>query len=241
MRNAVIGGTVRAGSSVIADATDTPLLPALLQHHFPRSWRSLVRVKALVDRIASLDAAAAMSQAVHQRRIAPLLVAAAQELNRFAMADNSGPGGTARAQARVAAYRLRLFAESGEWPPVILRPPGPGEPWLYCGPLNTWATHATRPPLGFLLVSPRPDLQAEPDAMDANIDTGQAAIAAASGGAIRSARDIRPTMHVTDMLLTSGDSSASQKRFAHFFLLETPALPVDGPGFTVVFGNALAS
>src|SRR5215468_8440041 len=230
MRNAVIGGTVRAGSSVIADATDTPLLPALLQHHFPRSWRSLVRVKALVDRIASLDAAAAMSQAVHQRRIAPLLVAAAQELNRFAMADNSGPGGTARAQARVAAYRLRLFAESGEWPPVILRPPGPGEPWLYCGPLNTWATHATRPPQGFLLVSPRPDLQAEP-----------AAIAAASGGAIRSARDIRPTMHVTDMLLTSGDSSASQKRFAHFFLLETPALPVDGPGFTVVFGNALAS
>jgi len=214
------------------------LLPALLQRHFPRSWQSLVRVKALVDRIASLDAAAAMSQAVHQRRIAPLLVAAAQELSQFAMTDNSRPGGTARAQARVAAYRLRLFAESGEWPPVILRPPGPGEPWLYCGPLNTWAIHATRTPLGFLLVSPRPDLQAEPDA---NIDTDQAAIAAASGGAIRSARDIRPTMHVTDMLLTSGDSSAGQKRFAHFFPLETPALPVDGPGFTVVFGNAIAS
>jgi len=220
------------------------LLPALLQRHFPRSWRSLVRVKALVDRIANLDAASAMSQAVHRRRIVPLLVAAAQELNRFAMTDSSGPGGTARAQARVAAYRLRLFAESGEWPPVILRPPGPGEPWLYCGPLNTWALHATRTPLGFLLVSPRPDLQAEPDAADAadaNIDTVRAAIAAASGGAIRSARDIRPTMHVTDMLLTSGDSSAGHKRSAHFFPLETPALPVDGPGFTVVFSNALAS
>jgi hypothetical protein len=241
MRNAVIGGTLLAGSAVIADAPDTALLPALLRRLFPRSWQSLVRVKALVDRIASLDAPAAMSRAVHQRRIAQLLVAAAQELNRFAMADNSGPGGTARAQARVAAYRLRLFAESGGWPPVILRPPGPGEPWLYCGPLNTWAMHATRPPLGFLLVSPRPDLQAEPDAADANTGTVQAAIAAASGGAIRSAGDIRPTMHVTDMLLTSGDSSAGHKRFAHFFPLETPALPVDGPGFTVVFSNALAS
>src|SRR5262249_43517959 len=185
-------------------------------------------------------AAAAMSQAVHQRRIAPLLVAAAQELNRFAMADNSGPGGTARAQARVAAYRLRLFAESGGGPPVILRPPRPREPWLSCRPLTPWATHATRSPLGFLLVSPRPDLQAEPDAMDANIDTGRAAIAAASGGAIRSARDIRPTMHVTDMLLTSGHSSASQKRFAHFFPLETPASPVVVPGFTVVLGYDLA-
>ena len=221
---------------MLADATDTALLPTLLQRHFPRSWQRLVRVKALFDGIASLDVPAAMSRAVHRRRIAPLLIAAAQELSQFAMADNSGPGRTARAQARVAAYRLRLFAESGEWPPVILRPPGPGEPWMYCGPLNTWAMHATRTPLGFLLVSPRPDLQAEPGAVDANIG----AIAAAPGGPIRSANAIRPTMHVTDMLLTGGDSSAGHKHFAHFFPLETPAPSVDGPGFTVVFSNTHA-
>jgi hypothetical protein len=119
MRNAVIGDTLLAGSAVIADAPGTALLPALLQRLFPRSWQSLVRVKALVDRIASLDAPAAMSRAGHQRRIAPLLVAAAQELNRFAMADNSGPGGTARAQAYPAHRAVIEIADQARCHPVV--------------------------------------------------------------------------------------------------------------------------
>jgi hypothetical protein len=101
--------------------------------------------------------------------------------------------------------------------------------------------HATRTSLGFLLVSPRPDLQAEPDAIDANIRTIQAVVAGALGGAIRSTKNPRPAMQITDLILAGGESVSGHKHFAHFFPLETPASSVDKTEFTIVFGNVHAS
>ena len=40
---------------------------------------------------------------------------------------------------------------------------------------------------------------------------------------------------------TGGVSSSGHKHFAHFFLLEAPAASVDGPEFTIVFGNIHAT
>jgi hypothetical protein len=214
---------------------------ALLKRHFPGSWAYLVRAKTLIDAIAILEAPAAVPEVLHRRRIAPLLAAAAQELAQFGEAEDAGPNRAVGAQAGAAADRLSLFAQSGEWRPLMLRPPGPGEPWLYCGPLNTWAMHATWTPLGLLLVSPRPDLQAEPDAFDASMGAVQAAVASALGGAIQSTKDPRPAMHVTDLILAGGEPASGHKHFAHFFPLETPASSVDKEDFTIVFTNIHAS
>jgi hypothetical protein len=214
---------------------------ALLKQHFPGSWPYLVRAKTLIDAIASLEAPAAVPEVMHRRRITPLLTGAAQELAQFGAAEAAGPSRAVGAQAQAAADRLSLFAQSGEWRPLMLCPPGPGEPWLYCGPLSTWAMHATCTPLGLLLVSPRPDLQAEPDAVDANTGTVRAAVADALGGAIRGIKDPPPAMHVTDLILAGGEPVYGHKHFAHFFPLEAPASAVDKEEFTIVFSNIHAS
>jgi hypothetical protein len=214
---------------------------ALLRHHFPGSWQSLVRLKALIDAISSLDVPAATPRDMYQRRIAPLLTAAAQELATFALSDDSLQGGAARAHARFAADRFQAFSRTGEWRPIVLRPPEPEAPWLYCGPLNTWAMRTARTPLSFLLAVPRPDLQPEPDLIDASVGAVQAAIGAAAGGTPWSIQGIRPAMHITDLLLAGGDSPVGHKHFAHFFPLESPCSSVDGPEFTVVFSNIHAS
>jgi hypothetical protein len=214
---------------------------AVLRERFPRSWQHLVRAKTLVDGMTSLEAPAAVPEILHRRRIAPLLTAAAEELARCGEAEDAGLSRTVGAQARAAAHRLSLFARSGEWQPLVLRPPAPGEPWLYCGPLGTWAMHAARTPLGFLLVSPRRDLQAEPDAIDADIRAVRAVVAGALGGAIRSTKDPRPAMQITDLILAGGEPVSGHKHFAHFFPLETPASSVDTTEFTIVFSNVHAS
>lgn len=213
----------------------------LLRCHFPRSWRNLVRVKSIIDSIADLDVPAAVPLASHRHRIAPLLIAAAQELTDFATAEDAAHNGTISTQARTAASRLRTFAQSGRWDPVTLQPPTSDGPWLYCGPLATWAMRAAQTPLSLLVISPRPDLQSEPDAVDTDMAAIQAAIAAACAGTLRSTKNARPTMHITDLLLAGGNSAAGHKHFARFFPLDAPESAVDGADFTVVFANIHAS
>jgi hypothetical protein len=95
----------------------------VLREHFPRSWQHLIRAKTLVDGITSLEAPAAVPEGLHRRRIAPLLTAAADELARFADAEDAGLSRMVGAQARAAAHRLSLFERSGEWRPLVLDPP----------------------------------------------------------------------------------------------------------------------
>jgi hypothetical protein len=92
-------------------------------------------------------------------------------------------------------------------------------------------------PLSLLLVRPRPDLQPEPDAVDANTAVVWAAIEQACGGTLRSVKGAGPTMHITDLMLAGGNAAAGHKHFAHFFPLDAPMSQVDGPDFTIMFAN----
>jgi hypothetical protein len=210
---------------------------ARLRSCFPTSWEHLVRAKTILDGTAVLDNPRIIPPAVYEQRIAPLLSAAAYEFIQLAGAEEASGRREVAEQARVTAHRLLGFANTGEWEPITLRQPRPGQPWLYCGPLNTWAVHTRSMPLGLLVVRMRDDLQGEPDAVDANLGSVKAAVELVLGGPARSTMTEQPTMQIADLLLAGGESSIGHKNFAHFFPLEAPGSSVDGPEFTIVFAN----
>jgi hypothetical protein len=211
---------------------------ARLRELFPDGWQHLARTKTVMDSVAALDVPFAVPETEHHRRIAPLLTLAASELEQFAATQAGLAGRATGAQARVAADRLLAYAHTGEWKPITLGPPVADEPWLYCGPLSTWAMHRTRSAIGFLLVVLRPDLQPAVDWVDVHLAEVRATAAAAlAADAVRSTLPIRPVMLVGDLVLAGGESAFGHKNFAHFFPLEAPNSTVLGAEFTVVFAN----
>lgn len=211
---------------------------ARLRELFPSGWQHLARTKTVMDGIAALDVPFAVPETDHLEQIAPLLTLAASELEQFADSEASSAGQATAAQARVAADRLLAYAHTGEWKPITLSPPVADEPWLYCGPLNTWAMHKTRYAIGFLLTVLRPDLQPAVDWVDAHLtDIRTTAADTLAADAVRSTLEIRPIMLVADLVLAGGESAFGHKNFAHFFPLEAPNSTVLGAEFTVVFAN----
>jgi hypothetical protein len=228
--------------------TDSPLLAVThvdpqygqLREQFAAGWAHLVQAKTLIDAVAALEAPEAVAADVHLRRVAPLLTAAAHELTQFAEAEQDGAAAGAVAQARCAAERLLHYAHTQVWKDVTLSEPRPGTPWLYCGPLNTWAMNAVHLPLGFLVVLPNASLQREIDTVNELLPGIQPRIGELLGGTAKSIQAEHPTMQVVDLLLAGGESRVGHKNFAHFFPLEAPHSRVEGPEFTIVFANVHA-
>ncbi|MFH0516153.1 hypothetical protein ACHBTE_03110 [Streptomyces sp. M41] len=205
---------------------------------FPETWEHLIRAKLILDSLTALDVPTVTSgDAQHRERVSGLLNAAAQALTRFADQEKAESSGTAVQHARQAAERLLVYADSREWKPVTLTEPVPGEPWLYCGPIGTWAMRDVAAPIALLVTVPCPELQTEVDTVNARIDELHRAAARVLGEDVKSVQDIHPTMHITELLLAGGESVAGHKNFAHFFPLEAAESSVLGPEFTVVFAN----
>jgi len=208
-----------------------------LKRYFPHGWDYLVRIKAILDGIAALEAPAAVPATMHLNRIGPLLMDAALELSQFAATQKGHDRAAVATQARAAAERLRTYAHIGEWKLVELMPSPKDQPWLYCGPLNTWAMHTNHSGLGFLVLTPRPDLQSTPDTVDAHRDTIRSLVTDILGGPVRMVLPVWPTMQITDLLLAGGESAFGHKNFAHFFPLEAANSTVLDAKFTTVFAN----
>jgi hypothetical protein len=206
-----------------------------LKSAFPASWEALLAVKGLLDATASIQASYAGQSAMRHEAIRPVLLAAAKKLTEFSAAE-AGRSPTA-AQAEIAASRLHAYAQTGEWPPIVLAEPGANEPWLYCGPLGTWMFRTSDAPISLLVVAPRADMQAGPDIIDNNLDEVRGAVAQALGGEIRFTKPVTPTMRTVDLLMAGGELAFGHKHFAHFLPLETPLATVAGPEFTLVFTN----
>ncbi|MBW1595845.1 hypothetical protein [Streptomyces sp. JJ38] len=211
---------------------------AELRRNFPDSWRYLVRVKKLFDSVSALDAPSLSGDdPQYAERIDALLTTAADTLLRFAEAER-GPATRAVVEhARTAAQRLADHVVTREWKPVTLYEPRPGEPWLYCGPISTWATRDVASPVALLVAVPDAGLQAEVDEVSSRVDAARAEAARVLGGPVRSVQQLHPTMQITDLLLAGGESVSGHKNFAHFFPLEAAGSTVLGPEFTVVFAN----
>ncbi|WP_035850923.1 hypothetical protein [Kitasatospora azatica] len=228
--------------------TDSPLLAvthvdpqyARLRELFPEGWVHLAQAKSLIDGVAALEVPEVVPAAVHLRRVAPLLTAAAHELIQFAETEQVGAAAPAAEQARTAADRLLHYAHTQVWKEIILSEPVPGTPWLYCGPLNTWAMNTVNLPIGMLVVTPNASLQQEIEAVNVLLPGIQPVIGGVLGGAAKSIQPEHPTMQIVDLLLAGGESRVGHKNFAHFFPLEAPHSRVEGPEFTVVFANVHA-
>lgn len=211
---------------------------AELRRHFPDTWRHLVRVKTLFDSMSALDVPQAVrSEEQYREQVSPLLHTAARLLLLFAEEEKGATTGAAVAHTRAAAERLSHYADTGSWTLLTLFEPQPGEPWLYCGPIGTWAVRDARSPLSLLVAVPCASLQAEVDTVSGRIDELRTEAAHVLGGDIKSIQQIHPTMQVTDLLLAGGETVSGHKNFAHFFPLEAVASTVEGPEFTVIFAN----
>ncbi|GAA3293632.1 hypothetical protein [Streptomyces cinereospinus] len=209
-----------------------------LREQFPDTWEHLVRAKLLLDSATALDVPTVTgSDEEHAERVAGLFKAAAATLNRFADEEKAESARTAVEHARQAAERIVIYADSQEWKPVTLLEPAPGEPWLYCGPIGTWAMRDVASPIGLLVTVPCPELQTEIDTVNGRIGQMQQEAARILGEQVKSVQDIHPTMHIMNLLLAGGESVSGHKNFAHFFPLEAAESSVLGPEFTVVFAN----
>ncbi|GAA2429025.1 hypothetical protein [Streptomyces macrosporus] len=211
---------------------------AELRRHFPETWQYLVRAKTLFDGITALDVPAITGDDPdHFERTSFLLTAASDVLLRFAEAEEAASARAVVQHARAAAERLSIYAHTREWKTATLFEPRPEEPWLYCGPISTWAMRDAGSPVALLVAVPRADLQTEVDEITARIGELRTEAARVLGGEVKSVQKVNPTMQVTDLLLAGGESVSGHKNFAHFFPLEAAGATVLGPEFTVVFAN----
>ncbi|MER7566846.1 hypothetical protein ACGFWE_38950 [Streptomyces sp. NPDC048523] len=208
-----------------------------LSRHFPKTWKHLVRAKLILDSTTASDVPAVTDVDERHADIAAKLRDAAEALTQFASEEQAESGRAAAEQARLAAERLAVYADTREWKQLTLREPAPNEPWLYCGPIATWAMRDVTAPIGLLISVPSPQLQTEVDAVNDRIGRVQEEAARILGGRVKSVQELRPTMHIMDLLLAGGESVAGHKNFAHFFPLEVAESTVLGPEFTLVFAN----
>ncbi|MFJ9718948.1 hypothetical protein ACIRPQ_23920 [Streptomyces sp. NPDC101213] len=210
---------------------------ARLKEHFPHGWERLVQTKSLFDGIAALDVPQIEPSSGQREQTVSLVRAAAQELLAFADEETAPGTQDAVLQARTAAQRLNAYARTGAWEPITLQEPHPDRPWLYCGPIGTWAMRAAEQSIGFLVAVPSNDLQQEVDMVTLRTSRVRDRVAEVLGSEIKSIQDMQPSMCVLDLLLSGGESAVGHKNFAHFFPLEAPQSRVNGPEFTVVFAN----
>ncbi|HEX5497178.1 MAG TPA: hypothetical protein VFX70_21655 [Mycobacteriales bacterium] len=226
---------------------------AELRRVFPTTWRALVAVKSRLDGLAMLTS---FPSAVNGGRVAGsagsagsgwldggrdhLVRQVAGEAAAILRAATSGERSSGRGRLADSVDRqaenLRGYADTGEWSPYLVDPPARDEPWIYCGPLSTWAPRETDMPLGLLVVRPEPDWQRSVDLVDEHLDAVRDAAAQAVGAPVCST-SATPAMFVGTLLLAGGEPSFGHKNFAHFFPLEAPGGAVAGVSFTLVFGN----
>ncbi|WP_031015522.1 hypothetical protein [Streptomyces sp. NRRL F-5727] len=209
-----------------------------LKDAFPAGWSHLVRAKSLLDGVAALDVPALDATDGGREQSASLVRAAAGELRAFAATEGAPGTEAAVLHAREAARRLDAYARTGTWEPGVVREPEPRAPWLYCGPLASWAMRGAARSIALLVaVPPAEDLQAEVDVVTLHTDRVAERVGRVLGGEVRPAQPVQPAMHVMDLLLGGGESALGHKNFAHFFPLEAEGAQVPGREFTVVFAN----
>lgn len=208
-----------------------------LRRLFPDTWKHLVRAALVLDSITALDAPGVADTETRQTDLASRLHGAAEALTRFAAEEKAVPSLAAVEHARLAAERLLVYADTREWKPITLHEPNPDEPWLYCGPIATWAMRDVTSPIGLMVSVGSPESQAEVDAVNGRIGRVQEEAARILGESVVSVQDVHPTMHIMNLVLAGGESVSGHKNFAHFFPLEAAESHVLGPEFTVVYAN----
>ncbi|MFD4374467.1 hypothetical protein [Streptomyces sp. NPDC058486] len=180
---------------------------ALLRGRFPKSWQRLIRVRALLDAATVLDLPPTLvPDREHFEQLAPLLRAAARELDRCADEDDVP-------SARLASTWLSEYAGSGRWQPVTT-PSGldTGRPWVYVGPdpaasgttdAELSARHE-RVPLCLIVAAPHDALQAEAEDASAGLDGLRRAAGEVLGGDVAGQEDPPPRVAAADLLLAGG-------------------------------------
>lgn len=205
----------------------------MLREEFPDTWQHLVRAKLCLDCVATLDRPNVVTDREYDAQARRLFRETAGNLAAFA--DGESDGEVAE-QARQLVDTLVRFAETGEWPPFVVRPPRRSARWLYCGPLGTWAENEVRNPVSLLVTVHDPVPQR---AVDHVTDEREKVVAevALTLGAVADDEAPIPAMYTSTLLLAGGHSAFGHKNFAHFFPLESPGGKVEAEDFTVVFTN----
>lgn len=209
---------------------------ANLQRHFPTSWRHLLKVKALIDCTSSFDVPKAFPRAEMDVWIRRLLLEAADELDAFARAEQTAGNSETARDAALLTSNLREFVITGVWVDYRISAPAPDRPWIYCGPLTTWAQRDTRMPLTLLVTTPLSREQAVVDQVTEAIPSIVRSTERVLGRPVVATCEA-PGMYTTELLLVGGESGQGHKNFAHFLPLETPNGLVPNSPFTVIFAN----
>lgn len=205
-----------------------------LRQVLPASYEPLLRVKSCLD-LYALAATGEPLTSAERRFSEPLLAEAVTALERCAALEQPSQPAFSESIA-VAAVRLRAFAETGRWEPACLASPDEQQPWLYCGPLTTWAPRRWTEPLSLLLTVPDVSIQQVITFTDKRLAMARDRVVAVLRTPIVNI-DKAPTMHAAQLLLVGGEAAFGHKHFAHFFPLESPSTTVEGADFTLVFAN----
>lgn len=205
-----------------------------LRAAFPDTWQQLLALKKSTDAYTVLCDSSDPAHVAQSADIARDMQARLQSIAE--MERTGGRNLTARSLELAAKAMTRLATASGESATIELEPPSAAEPWVYCGPLNTWSARTKRAACSLLVAEPDPVGQQAIDHVDQNLAEIRQLVDAALQGEAEMIDQI-PGMHTTRLLLVGGESSYGHKNFAHFFPLETPGAVCGGPAFTVVFTN----
>lgn len=192
-------------------------------------------LKALFDSITALRATDAVRPDVQAELVRELAEAAARGCESLgSQCTDTAPALANRSTQYARA--LREFGTTGTWPQLELASPRSGEPWLYCGPLTSWAVRPEPQPLSLLVVVADTLRQSVVDVVDERWHLGTAAIEQALAQRVDSCPS-RPGMCAARLLLAGGDAARGHKHFAHFVPLEMPGVRDGNDEFTVTFTN----
>jgi hypothetical protein len=206
---------------------------AALRSVVPEGWVPLVRAKYSLDALTTVAHTPNCSELDYEHRSKPLLRALIRDLADVA---RQAPQGLLRRQAGAAAEAAYAYARTGRWTTTELEPPSPDEPWLFCGPLRSWATQDSPQPLALFVGQPQAVAQRTIDRVSRHRDAIQVAVGTALDQAVVP-EGVLPEMFAVDLYLLGGTADSGHKNFAHFFPLESPAGRVSRTDFTVVFSN----
>jgi hypothetical protein len=223
---------------------DSPILSSFrldphfvrLRQNFPHSWRELLEVKHLIDGYSVIGASPSFSVTDQTDLFINIASRVAECLRRVAAVEGAQGRDRIVQAAESAAEVMAGFADTGEWGTFVVTPPAADQPWLYCGPLNSWAPRATRHALSLLVGEPDRERQSFIAEVDNALDLLRHTVQRVLGGPTRG-ESLIPEMYTTSLMLAGGESTFGHKNFAHFFPLETPGGRVIGADFTVVFTN----
>ncbi|MER7566849.1 hypothetical protein ABTZ93_28370 [Streptomyces sp. NPDC097941] len=180
---------------------------ARLRFHFPRTWKRLLRVQALLNAVTVLDLpVTVLTDQQYFDQAAPLLRTVGQELSRIADEEQN-------ASVRLAADQLSSYTESGRWPFAGPAPAdAPGEPWIYVGPApavfsttgEALSERHLRLPLCLMVAAPHDELQAELAHARARLGTLRHAAASILDEDVAAFGQHDPDIAVADLLLAGG-------------------------------------